>query len=249
VVQEKFFTKKSLGQNFLTDKNFLEKIIDKLNLSQDETVVEIGTGMGILTKVLAGRVKSVITYEVDKRLEPRLTEDFAGLGNVKLCMQDIMKAENFPQSYCVVANIPYYITSPIIIKFLQESGCKMICVLVQDEVARRICAEVGTKDYGALTVTVQTAAKCKIIAKVPRHMFHPAPKVDSAFVVIEKNKKNILEDNFVKKIFSMRRKKIKNSVPIAVLEKCGINPDLRAEQIAVDDFVKISLEIAKIDKT
>jgi len=181
-----FFFKKNLGQNFIFDVAFLDSIVRELGLSKDDTVVEVGTGAGTLTQSLARVCGRVITYEIDKRLEPVLQERLKDFDNVELHFQDAMKAADFPPEFKLVANIPYYITTPLILKFLGLSACCEICVLVQDDVARRIVASPGGKDYGALSVTLQAQAECRIIKNAPRRMFTPVPGVDSAFVTIRK---------------------------------------------------------------
>jgi 16S rRNA (adenine1518-N6/adenine1519-N6)-dimethyltransferase len=247
VIFDNFQYKKSLGQNFIYDLNFLESIVTKLALKPTDIVVEVGAGVGTLTRCLAKHAKTVVTYEIDKRLEEILALEFKDLANIELRFNDIMDVSDFPSDFILVANIPYYITTPIIFKFLKNKGCRKICILIQDDVANRITAAPGTKDYGALSVSCQAQADCKITKLVPRNMFKPRPNVDSAFVVMEKRIVTLPDnfDNFIKKVFSMRRKKISNSAPVAILEKCGVNKDLRPEQIGVTDFVKLSHEIAK----
>jgi len=243
---------RSLGQNFILDEGFLENIVDELNLSKDDVVVEIGTGAGTLTRVVAGRVKKIITYETDRRLEPILFQQFKYLENVDLRFEDGMKAKVETGTYVVVANIPYYITTPLIWKFMADPGCLRICILVQDDVARRIVAPHGGRGYGALTVGIQTRANCKIIKKVPRSVFVPVPSVDSAFVVIEKKKGIRIPDAFLKGIFASRRKTILNALKMdkeiarSVLKKVGIDEWLRPEQISVDKFVELTTKLAEI---
>jgi len=229
---------KKFGQNFIFDTGFLNGILDKLDLKSTDTVVEIGTGLGTLTDCIAPRVKQVITYEIDKRLEPKFTHN-----NIEFICQDILKVKEFPSEFVVVANIPYYITTPIIMKFLKMPACKRICILIQDDVAKRIVAKVGTKEYGALSVTIQAQATARIIKAVPRTVFRPQPKVDSAFIVIEKNH-NILPhnfDEFIKHVFSQRRKTLRASL--------GIDSNKRPEEITPEQFVKICQEIHKTDAT
>ena len=254
-----FRTKKSLGQNFIYDTNFLESILDKLNISKTDTVIEIGTGPGTLTVCIAKRARSVITYEIDKRLEDTLKQQFAGLKNVQLVFKDALEVTDFPPDFLLVANIPYYITTPIILKFLSEPRCREICILVQDEVARRIVAKPGTKDYGALSVTVQARADCKIIRAVPRGIFRPVPKVDSAFVTIKKVQARQVPldtfDTLVKGMFAARRKTCLNALKQVmpeqetekVLVECGIDPTCRPEQVTVEKFVKLSQYLSQFD--
>jgi 16S rRNA (adenine1518-N6/adenine1519-N6)-dimethyltransferase len=236
----KFETKKSLGQNFIRDTGFLNAVLDKLNLTPADTVVEIGAGLGTLTECLAKRVKKVVAYEIDARLKQILTEKFKN-SNVEIVFSDALESEiNFPH-YKIVANIPYYITTPILMKFLRAPACVEICVLVQNEVAKRIVAAPSTPEYGALSVTVQAQAVAKIVKFAPRALFCPIPKVDSAFVVIKKTFATLPKnfDATIKTVFSKRRKVISNSIPKTVLENCGIDLKLRPENLTPDQFVKI----------
>lgn len=242
MVFEDFHTKKRLGQNFIFDTVFLDSIVDKIGLEKTDVVVEVGAGFGTLTTCLAKRAARIISYEIDNELEPILKENLGGFDNIELYFKDAMKVTDFPPEYKLVANIPYYITSPIILKFLADRRCREICVLVQDNVARRITANPGGKDYGAFPVTCQAHADCKIIKNVGRNMFRPSPNVDSAFVILEKhNRYNIPTgfDDFIKAVFSKRRKKISNSININVLERCGIDPSVRPENLTVEQFVKL----------
>jgi len=261
---------KSLGQNFILDEGFLESIVAGLGLTREHVVVEIGTGAGTLTRVLARRVKQVVTYEIDKRLQTVLHEQFKGIDNIDLRLEDGLKA-NLPRhfvpplrskgEYIVVANIPYYITTPLIMKFMADVDCTRICVLVQDDVARRIVAKPGGKDYGALSVGLQARADCKIIKKVPRSVFTPVPNVDSAFVDLKKlpfetkgwhPQGDGVFDRFLKSIFSARRKTILNALKIEketarrILAEAGIDENLRPEQIPVDKFVELSTKLDEI---
>jgi len=243
---------RSLGQNFILDEGFLESIVEGLSLSKDDVVVEIGTGAGTLTRVLAGRVKKVITYETDKRLAPILAEQFKYADNIDLRFEDGMKAKVETGTYIVVANIPYYITTPLIWKFLRDAGCLRICILIQEDVAQRIVAMPGGKDYGALTVGVQARADCKLVKKVPRSVFVPVPGVDSAFVVLDKKKGVHIPEAFLKGVFSARRKTILNALKMdketarAVLKKVGLDENLRPEQISVDKYIELSTNLAEI---
>ena len=233
-----FAFKKSLGQNFIVDEGYLHSIVKELNLSKDDVVIEVGTGAGTLTRVLSQYVKQVITYEVDKRLEPILAQQFAGIKNIELRFEDALQANIKQEKFALVANIPYYITTPLIVKFINHPNCTSIAVLVQKELAHRIVAKPGSKDYGALSVGIQTRASARIIKEVSRRTFVPAPNVDSALVLIEKSGTSELGkdfDTFLKNVFSQRRKKLSNSVP-------NIQPqfkDLRPEQLTVQQFVEV----------
>jgi len=240
-----FETKKSLGQNFIRDTGFLDAILDKLDILPTDTIVEVGTGQGALTKCLAKRAHNVISYELDKRLEPTLREMFPErlpTSNVQIIFADALKTEiKTAGEYKVIANIPYYITTPLIMKFLDDPKCIEINVLVQKEIADRITARPNTPEYGALSITVQSLGTPRIIKYVPRTMFFPRPNVDSAFVSISKQHKTLPNgfDTFIKNVFSKRRKKISNSVPPEILTQCNIDPNLRPENITPEQFVKL----------
>lgn len=247
IAQSDFRTKKSLGQNFIFDMGFLNSVVDKLCIAPTDVVVEIGTGKGTLTKCLATRAKHVITYEIDPRLAEYLRAEFAPIPNIELRLGDFMTSGDTAggivceSMYRVIANIPYYITTPIIMKLLADPHCTEICVLVQEEVARRIVATHGTPEYGALSVTCQLCAECRILKTVGRALFHPRPNVDSAFVILKKQGENAPKgfEVFIKNIFSKRRKKISNSVDRALLEKCGVDANLRPEQLSPLQFRQI----------
>ena len=231
-----FSFNKNLGQNFIADENYLQSVVSSLGLSKDDTVVEVGTGAGTLTRVLARNVKRVISYEVDKRLQRILEKQFEGFDNIELIFCDALKdGRDVTVDYSVVANVPYYITTPLLMKFIRDPRCKMICVLVQDDVAKRIVASPGGKEYGALSVTMQLWGDCRIIKNVPRGIFVPVPGVDSAFVIIDRhNSEEVLRsgevdmqnqqsacveeqqsknlEKLLKGLFSMRRKTILNGM-------------------------------------
>jgi 16S rRNA (adenine1518-N6/adenine1519-N6)-dimethyltransferase len=259
--QSGFSFKKGLGQNFIADEGYLKDLVDALALPKDITVVEVGTGAGTLTRVLAAAVRRVVTYEIDKRLGPVLSNRLQNVNNVELVYADALSvpdAQIEAQSgggYTVVANIPYYITTPLLMKFIAAPACRRICMLVQDDVARRITADTGTRDYGALTVALQSAADCKIIRRVPRTVFIPQPDVDSAFVSIEKraHKNEITDPNMFEKLlkgmFAARRKTAVNglmlalglprSIALQALSAAKIESNTRPEQIPVQKFVAL----------
>lgn len=211
---------KSYGQNFIFDTNLLQAISNDAQISHTTNVLEIGAGAGTLTGVLCKNARKVVSYEIDKNLQPVLAENLKEHKNLSLVFADILKQQvsdiekqfdNEP--YVMVANLPYYITTPIIFKFVEESVhlTKMV-VMVQKEVAERITSTIGTKNYGLITVSLNAIADTKIARIVKRNMFTPAPNVDSAIVVItfQKNKHNIENYNLFKKViksaFAMRKK-------------------------------------------
>lgn len=214
--------KKKFGQNFLKDTNLLNAIVQDGGISTQDEVLEIGAGAGALTKHLSLNAKRVVSYEIDLDLKSKLLD--LGLNNVKFIFKDALKEpieeieNNFEGNYKLVANLPYYITSPLIFKFLQESK-KLISmtIMVQKEVAERIIAKEGGKDYGILSVMTQFYSVPKICRIVSRQMFYPAPNVDSAVVNLELNKTRFAINEkefyeFIKKCFSMRRKTLLNNL-------------------------------------
>ena len=179
-----FAYKKSLGQNFIYDVGFLRTIIKKLNVQPTDVVVEIGAGAGTLTQVLAETGCQVFSLEIDQRLQPILNERLQPYSNSHLIMADALKYDfSHLPTFRLIANVPYYITTPLIMQFLNLPNCCELNVLVAAEVAERIVASYGNELYGALSVTCQLQADCKILTIVPRTMFTPQPKIDSAFII------------------------------------------------------------------
>jgi len=183
--------KKQFGQNFITDKNLLAAIVGDASVTKDTTVLEIGAGAGTLTRELALRAKKVVSYEIDTSLRDILSQSLRRLDNVEVVFRDFMK-ENFGRleeelgTYIVVANLPYYITTPVIMKFVEESGnAKSLTVMVQEEVADRLCAKAGTAEYGAVTAAIARRGIAEVKRKVSKTLFYPRPKVDSAVVNID----------------------------------------------------------------
>ena len=220
---------KSLGQNFLTDKSIIDEIIEGADIGPEDTVVEIGPGIGAITREAARRAKRVIAVEIDKNLIPILDETLAGLDNVKIINEDILKldtkklvsGEN-PENVKIMGNLPYYITTPIIMKLLEEGvKAESITIMMQKEVADRIRALPGTKAYGALSVAVQYYCTAEKILDVPRSAFVPQPNVDSAVLrlFMRREKPAVLTDEklffkCVKAGFSQRRKTLLNSMQV-----------------------------------
>jgi len=263
---------KHLGQNFLTDKDVLKKIIDAADLKSSDIILEIGPGTGILTFELAKRVKQVIAVEKDKRMCEILENELnvRNVRNVKIINKDILKIEDVARlyvgratsyipNYKIVANIPYYLTSPLIRKFLEaENQPKLMVLMVQKEVAQRICpprrarssGEAGAKPpkMSLLSIAVQFYAEAEIIAYVSKNSFYPVPKVDSAILKIEPRMNANLEPNerelffkLVKQGFSAKRKMLKNNLKIddKILEKINLNPKIRAEGLSAGDWIKL----------
>ncbi len=270
-IQSRFgFTfKKGLGQNFLTSRDVLVKIADAAEI--DGGVIEIGPGFGVLTRELCERAEKVVAVELDERLIEVLGFTLADCPNVKIIRADAMKidfkaliAEEFAgMNVSVAANLPYYITTPIITRLIEDRlDVKNIVVMVQKEVADRLCAKAGTKDYGAISVLCQYFTKPEIAAIVPSDLFVPRPKVDSAVVkmrVLEdasvKTKDEKLFFRIVKAAFSQRRKTLLNCLSSAfpiekdelarLMENAGISPRRRGETLNLNEFALLSDTILK----
>lgn len=266
--ENNFKFNKAYGQNFIFDKNFLQSIVEMVTTPTDE-VLEIGSGAGTLTSMLASHSKKVVSFEIDKNLQPILQETLKDYNNCQVIFQDIMKVSieeiesHFEDKYIMVANLPYYITTPIIFKFLENAKkLKSMAIMVQLEVAQRLTAKPNTKEYGAITPAIDYRANAKIIKKVSRNMFTPVPNVDSAIVKIDfvENKYNILDtkvlDNTIKSAFAMRRKTIANNLKTTfglsqeqiqlVCSNIGIAPTTRGETLDTQTFVNLSNEITKL---
>lgn len=258
---------KAYGQNFIFDKNFLYSLIDGI-VDKDMTILEIGPGAGTLTAILCEKAKKVISYEIDKNLKPVLEENLREFNNIEIVFQDIMKADieeieyKLGEEYSIIANLPYYITTPIIFKFLETATkLKSMTIMVQLEVAERLVAKPNTKDYGAITPAIDYRANAKIIKKVPRNMFTPAPNVDSAFVKIDfvENKYDILDtqtlDSVIKSAFAMRRKTLENNLKSTfhlssdiisqIISNTGLKSGVRGETLSTEEFVRLSNSIYK----
>ncbi len=269
IIERHGFTfKKSFGQNFLTDTNILNKIVDAANLGEDVGVIEIGPGIGALTEFIARRAKKVVAYEIDPRLIPILAETLAPYDNVKVIHQDILKAdvasmieEEFKdvKHIAVVANLPYYITTPILMGLIEKKlPIDWYVTMMQKEVAERLSAKPGTKDYNALSIAVQYYTEAKIALNVPKTVFIPAPNVDSSVVRLTKRQHPAVEvDNedffleIVHAAFKQRRKTIQNNLNqhftdltkeqvTALLEEAEILPSRRGETLSIEEFGHLS---------
>ncbi len=258
---------KAYGQNFIFDTNFLKSFVDGI-IDKDTDVLEIGPGAGTLTQILCEYGRRVVSYEIDKNLQPILKENLSRFDNSTVIFQDIMKVDidaiesNFDGKYTMVANLPYYITTPIIFKFLENAKkLNSMIIMVQLEVAERLVAKSGSKDYGAITPAIDYRANAKIIKRVSRKMFTPVPNVDSAIVKIDfvENKYDIVDtkvlDDTIKSAFAMRRKTLENNLKTSfglstetirqILDNIGLPPQIRGEKLSTEDFVKLSNEIQK----
>lgn len=260
-----FKFKHALGQNFITDTNLLAAIVSDSGASSESEVLEIGAGAGTLTRQIARACKKVVSYEVDKDLTTILTKLESEMGNLKVVFNDVMKVPleeieaQFENNYHLIANLPYYITTPILFKFLESKKIKSICVMVQKEVAERMVAKSDTKDYGTITPIIDYYGDAKITRIVSRNMFTPAPNVDSAIVTITFNNKYECDDEAFKKVvhsaFAMRRKTLVNNLMKSfnhkrevienVLLDCNIDKNVRGEKLSTSDFVLIANKLKK----
>lgn len=261
-----FTFSKALGQNFLINPSVCPRMAMECGVDENSGVIEVGPGIGVLTNELAKRAKKVIAVELDKRLLPVLEETLGEYENVKVINEDVMKLdlnklieEEFEgMNVCVCANLPYYITSPIVMRLLEEKlNVSSITVMVQKEAAQRICANVGTRQCGAVTAAVWYYSEPELLFNVSSGSFMPAPKVDSAVIRLNIRKEPPVsvksEEVFFKTIkaaFSQRRKNIANSLSgglsvgkqeiISVLEDCGIPASKRAEELTLENLGKIA---------
>ena len=265
-----FTFKKSFGQNFLTDTNILQKIVDTAEIDKNVNVIEIGPGIGALTEFLAENAAEVMAFEIDERLVPILEDTLRDHDNVKVINEDVLKAdlqtrvkefENPNLPIKVVANLPYYITTPILMHLIESKiPFAEFVVMMQKEVADRISAEPNTKAYGSLSIAVQYYMTAKVAFVVPRTVFVPAPNVDSAILKMTRRKQPLVEvkdEDFFFRVskasFVHRRKtlwnnltshfgkseEVKNKLDQA-LENAAIKPSIRGEALSISDFARLS---------
>lgn len=263
-----FSFQKKYGQNFLIDGNILGKIMDAAQITEKDCVLEIGPGIGTMTQYLAERAKSVVAVEIDKNLIPVLQETLSSYHNVKVIHDDILKVdierivreENNGRPVKVVANLPYYITTPIIMTLFENHiALQSITIMVQKEVADRMQAVPGTKDYGALSLAVQYYAKPEIIMRVPASCFMPKPNVDSAVIRLSRYDKPPVETEdeawlfaVIRASFNQRRKTLVNGLSNAgglgvgketaakVIARMGLSPTVRGETLTLEQFAELS---------
>lgn len=248
--------KKKFGQNFLRDKNLLQKIV-RDSYIEHKHVIEIGPGQGALTSFLAEKASSVIAYEIDESLKPILNELAIKHDNLKVIYNDFLEVElDDDKEYHVVANIPYNITSPILFKILEAHQIRTASIMIQKEVSDRLLAKPGTKEYNALSILLQIEAKVFKIVDVKRQMFYPVPNVDSAVIRIEKFSQPIISEDLmpclrkmVKEAFRQKRKTLVNNwheafniekrALIDFLIQQDVDPYARAESLSIDVFIKL----------
>lgn len=253
-----FEFKKSLGQNFISDENIVNKIVDRAMIDKDTLVIEIGPGAGSLSKKIVPLAGYAILYEIDKRLKEILERELAMYDNYKIIFNDFLlqnvkkdiEGYKYAKIY-VVANLPYYITSPIIIKLLKEIYPDRIVIMVQEEVALRLSAKEGSRDYGMISCLLGSKYNITKLFKVNRGSFQPVPNVDSAVIMLDKHNDYVINDidkyeRLLKDAFQFKRKNLKNNlynydlVKIGeILNKYNLSLTNRAEEIPIKVFVEI----------
>ncbi|MCI5502310.1 MAG: 16S rRNA (adenine(1518)-N(6)/adenine(1519)-N(6))-dimethyltransferase RsmA [Lachnospiraceae bacterium] len=263
-----FKFQKKFGQNFLIDTHVLEKIIESAGITKDDFVLEIGPGIGTMTQYLCENAREVMAVEIDNNLIPILGETLAAYDNVTVVNEDILKLDiakvakehNDNKPIKVVANLPYYITTPIIMGLFESHvPLESITVMVQKEVADRMQSGPGTKDYGALSLAVQYYSKAEIVANVPPNCFMPRPNVGSAVIRLtchEKAPVDVDDEKLMFKLirasFNQRRKTLQNGINnapdlnfnkeqvVAALDEMGVAPTIRGEALTLEQFAKLS---------
>ena len=263
-----FNFQKKFGQNFLIDGNILDKIVDAADITEEDCVLEIGPGIGTMTQYLAERAKMVIAVEIDKNLIPILQDTLSSYDNVTVINEDILKVDinriveekNDGRPIKVVANLPYYITTPIIMALFENHvALQSITIMVQKEVADRMQVGPGTKDYGALSLAVQYYAQPEIVVRVPASCFMPRPNVDSTVIRLTRYEKPPVEVKdeaymfaIIRASFNQRRKTLVNGLTNAgnmgvskekimeVLEEMGFSPTIRGEALTLKQFAELS---------
>lgn len=267
---DKIDFKKQFGQNFIFDTNLLKFIVESAGVTGEDNVIEIGAGAGTLTNQIALKAKSVTSFEIDKSLVERLQKLESEHNNLKFVFEDFMLVDlvkyiSGDKRFKVVANIPYYITTPIIFKLLDfAKNIDSMMFMVQKEVAERFCAECNSKDYGITSVILQSIADVKYVRTVKRECFTPAPNVDSALIKLDLrlDKYNIEDRQFfvdlVHNAFAMRRKTLVNNLlkkynltredVELLLNELGLDTRIRPENISVEKFVELENKLKKLIK-
>lgn len=261
-----FSFKKSLGQNFLIDPNILRNIVSHAHLTSESGAIEVGPGIGALTEHLARAAKKVVSFEIDQRLLPVLEDTLSPYDNIKIVHSDILKAdvvkviqEEMPgiEDIMVVANLPYYVTTPILMKLLNDRlPIRGFVVMMQKEVADRITAKPGTKEYGSLSIAIQYYCTAEVAMIVPKTVFMPQPNVDSAVIRLIRHDKppvEVINEDFLFEVtrasFAQRRKTILNNLQAGLsegkknkdailnaLEEAGVEPSRRGETLTIEEF-------------
>jgi len=271
-----FHMAKKFGQNFLTDERVIADIVESSGATKEDLVIEIGPGMGILTAQAAEAAGKVVAIEIDKKLLPILEETLKQYDNIKIINEDVLKVNltqtieqekelkdgSSARNVRILGNLPYYITTPILMKLLEDRlAVETITIMVQKEVAQRIAAGPGSRTYGAISAAVQYYCEVEYVQTVPKEVFVPRPKVDSAILLLKVRKKSpvdlISEEIFfecIKKGFGQRRKTLKNSLTDIqgkdkeeignILTECGIDPIRRAETLSLAEFAALANRLA-----
>jgi len=269
--EDNFFIKKKFSQNFLLDENIIKNIVKESKIDKNTYVIEIGPGLGALTKHIVEKAKKVLIYEVDKDLIPILNDFFKSKDNIKIINQDFLKSDinkdielylDGAANISLISNLPYHITTPIIMKVLEETeNIKDLTLMMQLEVAQRLTSKPNTKDYNALSIIIQDQAEAKYLFKVPKTVFKPRPQVDSAVIRLDR-KQNL--DNFDKKefykflhnSFTQRRKTLINNLSDNypdytkqyfknLLERNNIIDTIRGEALSIEEFKIIFQDFKK----
>ena len=257
-----FHFKKQFGQNFLSDTNLLDSIVSASGIDENTTVVEIGCGAGTLTRAISEKAKKVYAFDIDKDLQPVLAETLKGCDNVEVIFRDFNKInlkefEKEIGEYSVVANLPYYITTPLVAKFLEESEkVQSLSIMVQEEVAERFCAKEDTPEYGSITASIALKGEAKIVKRVSRNLFMPRPNVDSAVVKIDFQRGRIsVKDEkayrqTVKCAFLNRRKTLENNLvnffkvsretAKKILAEAGVDEKARGETLSPERLARLA---------
>ena len=255
-----FNFKKKFGQNFIFDENILNKIVNESNIKPDTLVIEIGIGMGTLTKIIANKAQKVVGYEIDKSLKPFIDNNIKDCNNIEIIYEDFLKRDiikdiegNYKYLY-VIANLPYYITTPIITKLIDEEiKVDKMVIMVQKEVGSRFRAKPNEKDYNSLTIFLNYYFNIYKLFDVSRNVFKPIPNVDSSLIVLEKKDKYIDLNNkslffkLVRDSFRFKRKNLKNNLKEYnldkienILKKYNLDLTVRAEALSIDIFADIA---------
>ena len=258
---------KKYGQNFLTDETILDEIVEGAGITSDDTVLEIGPGLGTLTAKLAAAARNVVTVEIDEALIPVLKHTLADFDNVEVISADILRCDirelyekyGTGRGIKVAANLPYYITTPIVLKLLEYSDIiESITVMVQKEVAQRMQAGPGSKDYGALSLAIQYYSDPRVIAEVPADRFYPSPAVDSAVIALQSRETPPVEVpdvdymfRLIRATFNMRRKTLPNALSSGMpelsrarvenaLDAMNMPHTVRGETFSLEDFARLT---------
>jgi 16S rRNA (adenine1518-N6/adenine1519-N6)-dimethyltransferase len=257
--EQGFRFQKRFGQNFITDTNLLRAVVRDAGVTGEDFVVEVGAGAGTLTREISDAAKAVTAFEIDRNLSPVLDALAAEKGNVTVVYGDILRADiktvTDAKPFKLVANLPYYITTPVMFHFLKEENLRSLTVMVQKEVAERFTAKAGTAAYGAVTAQLAAYGMPTVTRVVPRTLFTPQPNVDSAIVHMAIEKKQGVKDfavlqKLIAASFAMRRKTLVNNLTAGfaksrdevsgLLAAAGIDPGVRGETLTIEDFIRLA---------